>query len=148
MSQPNIIEEIKTSLRKYNGQWSEKKGLWSFTATIAERKAFLSKKKLSYSAKMRIDDAAKIIHFSEMLSESSSGLSAGGGIDDMSPGFGVKKESYNTLGSARQGSIEEQSKLFGKDYSYSFNYQEIRALIQEIANKYAYQFNYQILPVK
>lgn len=148
MNNPKIIEEIKTSLTRYNGQWNEKKGLWSFTASIAERKAFLSKKKLSYTAKFRINDEIKTIHFSEMLSEASSALSAGGGIDDISPGFGVKTESYNTFSGKRQGSIQEQSKLFNKDYSYTFNYQEIRSVIKEIAEKYGYQFDYQILPVK
>jgi|YelNatPaOPRAMG01_1025707.scaffolds.fasta_scaffold04065_2 hypothetical protein len=148
MSNPQLIEDIKTRLNKYNGQWNEKKGLWSFSATIAERKAFLSKKKLSYTAKLRINEETKTIHFSEMLSETSSGFSAGGGMDDVSPGFGAKTETYNTLSGKRQGSIEEQSKIFSKDFTYTFNYQEIRSVIKEIAEKYGYQFDYQIMPVK
>ena len=75
----------------------KKKGVWEFSATIAERKAFLSKKKLTYSAKMRIDDDAKVVKFSEMLIEAGSGFTSGGGFDDgMSTGFGFKTESYNT----------------------------------------------------
>ncbi len=147
MTESNIITEIKAELLNYNGQWAEKKGLWNFTATIAERKAFLSKKKLTYSSKIRFNDETKTVHFSEMLTESGSGLSSGG-LDDMSTGFGVKTESYNTFKGGREGTIEEQSKLFGKDYTYSFNYQEIRTKIAAIAEKYGYHFAYQILPLK
>ncbi|MGB9641001.1 MAG: hypothetical protein ACPL4H_08825 [Anaerolineales bacterium] len=148
MSNTQIIEDIKIGLNHYNGQWNEKKGLWSFSATIAERKAFLSKKKLAYTAKLRINDEEKNIYFSENLTESSSGFSTGDSIDAVSPGFGVKTETYNTLSGKRQGSIEEQSKIFNKDYHYTFNYQEIRSVIKEIAEKHGYQFEYQILPVK
>ena len=60
-----MIEEIKKALESFDGEWKEKKGVWEFSATIAERKVFLSKKKLTYSAKMRIDDDAKVVKFSE-----------------------------------------------------------------------------------
>jgi len=149
MVQDNIIDSIKKALEGYNGAWKEKKGLWEFTTTIAERKAFLSKKKLTYAAKMRFDDGIKIVKFSEMLIEAGSGLSSGGDFDDgMSTGFGFKKESYNTSSGIREGAIEEQSNLFGKSYSYAFNYKEIRAKIEEIAAKTGYKLEYQILPVK
>ena len=145
----NIIEEIKKALNNYDGKWNEKKGVWEFSATIAERKTFLSKKKLNYTAKMRVDDDAKVVRFSEMLMEAASGLSSGGGFDDgMSTGFGFKTESYNTFSGARQGSIEEQSSLFGKDYSYNFDYKEARLKVKEVVEKDGYKFEYQILPVK
>jgi len=145
----NIMADIKKSLESYSGKWGEKKSLWDFSTTIAERKVFLSKKKLTYSLKMRIDDDAKVVRFSEMLVEVGSGFSTGSDFDsDMSTGFGVKKESYNTFKGARQGTIEEQSKLFGKDYSYQFDFKEIRTKVQEIVEKAGYKFEYQILPVK
>ncbi len=144
-----LMDEIKQSLASYGGIWHEKKGLWDYSATIAERKAFLSKKKLTYSLKIRLEDASKTVKFSEMLSEAGSGLSTGGDFDSgMSTGFGVKKETYNTFGGARQGTIEEQSSLFGKEYSYQFNFQEIRTKIKDLAEKNGYRFEYQILPVK
>lgn len=149
MTEPQVIGEIKGALQRYNGKWGEKKGLWNFSAIIAERKAFLATKKLTYSARIRIDEAAKTVRFSEMLGESSLGLSTGGGMDDgMSTGFGFKSEIYNTSKGARQGTIEEQSKLFGKDYSYRFDFQELRSRVKTAAEKNGYQFEYQILPVK
>lgn len=144
-----LIDDVKKSLESLNGKWSERKGLWEYSATIAERKAFLSKKKLTYSLKMRIDDGAKVVRFSEMLVEAGSGLSTGGDFDSgMSSGFGFKTESYNTFGGARQGTIDEQSNLFGKDYSYQFDFKEVRLKVKSLAERAGYQFEYQILPVK
>ena len=144
-----MIEEIKKALENFNGEWKEKKGVREFSATIAERKAFLSNKKLTYSAKMRIDDNAKVVMFSEMLVEAGSGFTPGGDFDEgISPGFGFKTESYNTFRGAREGSIEEQSNLFGKKFEYKFDYKEIRSKVQEAATSADYKFEYQILPVK
>jgi len=142
-----MIEEIKKVLADKNGEWAEKKGVWKFSSLIAERKAFLSSKKLTYSFTMRIDDDAKIVKFSEMLKEKGFGLGSGGD-DGGSMGFGFKTESYNTMSGAREGGIEEQSNLFGKKFDYKFDYKEIRAKIEEIAKAGGYIFEYQILPVK
>ncbi len=60
----NLMDDIKKSLENRSGKWNEKKGVWDFSATVAERKAFLSKKKLTYSLRVRIDDGAKVVKFS------------------------------------------------------------------------------------
>lgn len=144
-----VIESIKAALAPYNGEWKEKKGLWSFSTVIAERMVFLSKKKLTYAARLRVDDSAKTLHFSEILTESASGLSSGGDIDGgISTGFGVKTETYNTFNKPRQGTIEEQSLLFGKEYTYQFDFSAIRSSVQQAAEAHGYGFDYQVLPVK
>jgi hypothetical protein len=145
-----MIEEIKKALDSFNGTWKEKKGLWEFSTLIAERKAFLTRKKLTYSAKMRIDDNLKVVKFSELLTEEGSGFSAGGSYDDdgMSPGFGFKTETYNTFKGAREGTIEEQSDLFGKKFEYKFDYKEIRSNVRNAAESADFRFEYQILPLK
>ncbi|MGV8049254.1 MAG: hypothetical protein AB2L21_02705 [Anaerolineaceae bacterium] len=144
-----LIDEIKKSIQNIDGKWNEKKGLWTYEATIAERKAFLSKKKLTYSCKVRVDEGSRTVHFSEMLLEAGSGLSTGGDFDSgISSGFGVKTETYNTFKGARQGTIQEQSVLFGKEYSYQFDYAELRRKVQEVVEKAGYHFEYQVLPVK
>ena len=78
---------------------------------IAERKAFLSKKRLLYKSKIRVNDEKKEVTFFEMLSESSSGLSADSGVS-------FKKETYGIKGKEREGEIEEAAKLFGKDFKF------------------------------
>lgn len=140
-----LIDDIKSYAASMPAEVTEKKGVYTLNALIAERKAFLSKKKLQYIAKFRIDDEAKQVKFTEMLKESGSGLSSGS--DDMSPGFGFKVETYNTMKGGREGTIEEQSNLFGKTYSFKFDYKENRAKIEELAKAAGYKFKYQITPI-
>ncbi|MDO8735513.1 MAG: hypothetical protein Q7K29_00310 [Thermoleophilia bacterium] len=143
----SAIEDIKSIAAVIDAELKEKKGVWTMKAVIAERKAFLSKKKLEYIARFRVDDEAKTIRFSEMLKESGSGISSGGGIDsDMSPGFGFKKETYKTGAGPREGTIEEQSTLFGKQYEYRFDFKEIRGGFEKIAADNGYSFSYSITP--
>jgi hypothetical protein len=133
-----FVEQIPTNL-------GEKRGVYSVEFTVAERKAFLSKKKLTYSARFRIDEDKKELRFTEMLRESGSGVNAGG--DDLSPGFGFKRETYKTGAGPREGTIEEQSRLFGAQYSYAFDFSKVRAFIESETRKAGYAFTYQITPL-
>ena len=114
-------------------------------AVIAERKAFLSRKKLTYICRFRVDEAAKEVRFFEMLKESGFGLSSGGGDEGMSAGFGFKKETYNTFGKERTGTIEEQSRLFGKDYAYTFDFGPFREAARKAAEGAGYRFEVVLL---
>jgi len=66
------------------------------------------------------------------------------GDGDIGPGFGFKKESYKTGTGPRGGSIKEQSELFGAQYSYTFDFSQVRASIEKLAIKAGYTFKYQI----
>jgi hypothetical protein len=143
-------EAIKQYAKDFGAELGEKKGVWDLSKVIAERKAFLSKKKLTYTAKFRIEEESKTVKFTEMLAEKGSGLSSSSGFDsdmEMSPGFGFKKEVYKSGAGGREGSIEEQSTLFGKDYNYNFDYKEVRKKIEDLAKQNGYQFKYQITPI-
>jgi hypothetical protein len=145
----SLRDEIATYADELGGELSEKKDIFKIEILIAERKAFLSKKKLRYIAKFRIKDDTKELKFTEMLAESGSGLSSVGSDFDggMSTGFGFKAETYKTGSGGREGSIEEQSKLFGKDYSYKFDYKAIRSKFESLAKSEGYSFKYQITPI-
>ncbi len=145
-----MLDKIRAYANKMGAELTEKKGVWIFSKLIAERKAFLSSKKLTYTARFRVDAETKTLKFTEMLAEKGSGLSAGGGFDGelgMSTGFGFKKEVYKSGGGGREGSIEEQSSLFGKDYRYTFDYGEVRKTFEDLARTSGYQFKYQITPI-
>ena len=144
-----MLDQIQTFAHDFGADLQEKNGVWELTKQIAERKVFLSKKKLNYTAKFRIDDAAKKITFSEYLAEKSSGLSTGGGGFDseMSPGFGFKASTYKTGIGGIEGSIKEQSTLFGKEFTYDFDYEEVRQNIEAIATGAEYTFEYKVLPI-
>ncbi len=124
---------------------AQKDGSARMEAVIAERKAFLSKKKLTYICRFKVDDPAKEVRFFEMLKESGFGVSSGVGDNEMSTGFGFKKETYNTFGKERSGSIEEQSKLFGKDYSYRFDFGAFRRAVRKAAEGAGYRFEVKLM---
>jgi hypothetical protein len=115
--------------------------LW-MTYVVAERKSFLNKQKLFYRCRMKIDENRKILIFFEILSEVGSGISTGGDFGDsgMSSGFGFKVEKTSYKSGGREGTIEEQSILFGKKYEYSFEYKKIREDVKAIAEKFGYGF--------
>jgi len=137
----SIIDTFKSSLSDYIVK-DEKYGI-SFKKIIAERKVFLSTKKLEYSGKIKVDEQKKEVVFSDMLKESGSGLSMGSD-SNMSSGFGFTATTYSSGMKGRSGTIEEQSKLFGKKYTYSFNYGEVRAIVEDICKKEGYKFSYSI----
>ncbi len=118
---------------------TQKDGSLKLEAVIAERKSFLSKKKLTYSCRMRVDGPGKQVRFFEMLKESGFGVS-GGGDEDMGTGFGFKKEVYKTSGAERNGSIEEQSRLFGKEYSYKFDFGRFREAVRQASEAAGFAF--------
>jgi len=139
----SLLNDIKTYAATIPAGIKEKKGVNELSFIVAERKAFLNRQKLEYTARFRIDDEKKIVKFTEILKESGSGMSTG----DTTPGFGFKKETYNTTKKERRGSIEEQSILFGKKYEYSYDFKIIREKIRELATKAGYAFDYQITPI-
>jgi len=136
-----LIDEIRRFVEGIPANLKEKRGVYSVEFTVAERKVFLSKKRLTYSAKFRIDEEKKELRFTEMLKESGSGMSAG------DSGFGFKKESYKTGTGPREGTIEEQSRLFGAQYSYTFDFAKVRTVIENEAVNAGYAFKYQISPL-
>lgn len=141
----SVADRILEYAKSLDAVCSEKKGVYTVTVLVAERKAFLSKKKLTYTARFRVDEENRRVKFTESLSESGMGL-AGSCMD--SAGFGFKAESYSTgAGKPREGGIKEQSNLFGKKYEYRFDFSRIRGEIEKIASSSGYAPVYQVTPV-
>lgn len=119
-----------------------KNNIFSLEFIVAERKAFLSTQKLMYKAKLKVYEDKKEVSFFEMLTDSASGFSSGSSDMDMSPGFGFKAEKTVYMsGRGREGTIAEQSILFGKKYQYSFDYDKIRKSVEGLASNYGYKFS-------
>jgi hypothetical protein len=121
----------------------QKDGSLAMETLVAERKAFLSKRRLVYKCKLRVNDGARAVTFWEMLVEKGSGVSGG---DDMAPGFGFKKETYSTKGKELSGSIEEASSLFGKDFDYNWDYGVVRNMVRGAAESAGYSLNVVLNP--
>ena len=141
----SLPEEIRQFVADRGAKLEESNGIFTAALVIAERRAFLTGKKLAYIAKFRIDESAKEVRFTEMLKESGWGIS--GGDIDSSPGWGFKVQKYRIGAGARKGTIKEQSILFGKKYSYSFDFETIRSAIEEKTRAAGFTFKYQITPL-
>ncbi len=112
---------------------------------IAEQKSFLSKKTVEYSAKFKVEDDDRVVHFFEMLKESGSGMS-GGDAGGVGGGWGFSKETYKTGAGGREGSIDAQGSLLGNKYAFTFDYGKIRQAVQAIVERHGYRFDYQLTP--
>lgn len=131
-----LIQAIQAYAQNIPADFKEKNGSCDLSFTVAERKTFLSKQKLTYQARFRIDEGEKLVKFTEMLKESSSGINAG---------MGFQTESYRTgKGGQQESVIEKQSVLFGKKYTYNFDFKTIRGKIESLAKEAGYSFQYQI----
>ena len=131
-----LIQTIQEYAHNIPADFKEKKGSCNLSFTVAERKIFISKQKLTYQAKFRIDEGEKLVKFTEMLKESSSGMNAGSGF---------QTESYRTgKGGQQESVIDQQSVLFGKKYTYNFDFKTIRSKIESLAKEAGYSFQYQI----
>jgi hypothetical protein len=121
----------------------QKDGSLAMEVVVAERKAFLSKRTVTYKCKLRVDDGARSVTFWEMLMEKGSGVSGGG---DMAPGFGFKKETYSTKSKEISGTIEEASRLFGKDFEFNWDYAVVRRVVGGAAAAAGYSLNVVLNP--
>lgn len=132
-----LINNIKEYAQSINAEFNEKKGAGQITLTVAERKTFLSKQKLTYEAKFRVDEKEKILRFTEMLKESSAGMA--------SSGAEFTTTNYKTgKGGQQESLIEQQSRLFGKKYDYAFDFETIRGKFESLAREAGCDFQYQI----
>ena len=64
-----LIDDIWGMATSIGAELKEKKGACTLRLVVAERKAFLSKKKLEYIARFRVEDASRELKFMEMLKE-------------------------------------------------------------------------------
>ncbi|AKG54265.1 hypothetical protein DGWBC_1639 [Dehalogenimonas sp. WBC-2] len=140
-----LIDDIKAIIAAIPARIEERNNLYSFGFIVAERKAFLSTRKLTYMAMFRLNEIEKELQYSEMLKETGSGLSSS--ESGTSPGLGFKMEKYKATTGARKGGITEQSMLFGKRYNYNFDYSKLRTQIEDAVKKAGYSFKYHVMPL-
>ena len=134
-------EKLQKITKEKGAALQEKKDAWCFEIVLAERKAFLTSKKLIYKISCKIDPVKKELRYSERLLEKGWGLFCGD--SDQAPGFGFKTETYSLMpGKLPERMIEEQSDLFGKKYQYKIDLSEIRSKIQEAAAGSGLGFHY------
>jgi len=139
-----MLEEIKKYLDSFGGSLKEEKsGLWVFNYQVAQRETAINKTTVSFTAKFRIMEDQKLVKYTEIIKEASSGLGVGG---DMPMGIGSRAEAYKVGTEGREGTVSEKSTLAGQTLEYKIDYKEVRNSIKQIAEKNGYKFKYKILP--
>ncbi len=127
-----FIEELKSVIPDSATLVRQKKDRFKIFLVLAERRFFFSKKQLVYKGKFRIDEQKKEVVLSDYLRETNIGLCS-------SSGWGFSCESFNTMKGIRKGTIKEQSRLFGKNYNYSFDFSKFRQKVEAAARRHGYR---------
>ncbi len=60
-----LLDQIRKYAESLPAELKEKGGVWELKRVVAERKVFLSKQKLEYHAKFRIDDSSVMVPLSD-----------------------------------------------------------------------------------
>jgi hypothetical protein len=133
---------LKLLTEEIQGQWTVDRDGFRLEAVLAERKAFLSRKKLMYQARIRIDETARKAILSERLKETGLGLA---GDLESTPGIGFKKETYRVgLDGVRSGTIEEQYRLIGTRYVIPFEFGDWREKIRQALESHGFELELRV----
>lgn len=138
----DILERVNGFIEGLPGRFEPKGDVFCLEAVIAERKAFLSKQKLTYYARFKVDGPKGLVTFTEKLEERKSGLGAGGVDESVGTGFKGWKTSSSADG--LEGVMEEQSRLFGEKYQYSFDFKRVREAVRRAAEEAGFSFEYRL----
>jgi len=109
----------------------EDDGTLSYEAVVAERKTLLSRQRLTYRARLRIDDEARTLRFYELLKETSRGLVGG---------LTLTAEATRLSGKERTGTVEQRSRYLGKSYDFRVDYAAVRRAVERAAAVHGYAF--------
>jgi hypothetical protein len=136
------LPEALTALTdEIQGSLIEKEDGYLIEVVLAERRSFLSRKRLVYRARLRIDETRRELTLAEHLKETGLGWGAGSEEAGITPGIGFKKDTYRVgLDGVRRGTITEQSDLFGKKYQYRFDFNLLREKIRRVGEADGYTF--------
>ncbi len=132
-----LTQALHDLVRTVGGEISERGGEIELTKVLAERRVLLSRRRLVYRARLRVDEGKREVHLSESLTEVGSGLAADGGA-------GFKVETYRTGRGPREGDLAERSRLFGKVYATTFDHGAVRSAIEGIARQHGYTVCYRV----
>ncbi len=140
MLEEKIIDAVRREVPNLGETFVRKKDIWELKALLAERKAFLSRKKLFFRAAFQVDEATRSVRYSERLEESGSGFGAG---DDI-VGAGVRTWKISSGKEAQTGEMTEELRLFGEKYAFTFRCEAVREVVKRVAEEEGFAFHYRI----
>lgn len=134
-----LREALLQALARFGGEVRVEGDRIEFTKVVAQRRTFLSRKRLVYRAEVRADEGRREVHVRETLTETSSGLAP-------ESGAGFKVESYRARPESREGTVAEQAELFGGQYQYTFDFSAVRAALEAAAREHGYTVHAHLSP--
>lgn len=138
----HVLQAIATALSPLSQLsliWGQKTDL-SITNELANANWGVGKKKVEYSAVLRLDAATQKVYFWEMIKESGRGLAAL---------FSFKTETYRTNGTTRSGTVNETAYgPGGKLIDYNWDYNQVRQIIEAAVRSQGWQFETVLLKNK
>jgi hypothetical protein len=137
-----IMKTIRSVITGLPGDFNSDDGLHSLTSVIAERKGFFSRRKLTFTARFRVNEETREVIYNETLVEKKSGLGAGTG--EGISGFGFRKWKTASGPGGLEGVLEEQSEMFRRKYGFTFRFQQIRDAVRKLVEDEGYTFKHQI----
>ena len=130
----SVMQSIGTALSplpQLSLTWGGKTDL-SITNELANANWGVGKKKVEYSAVLRLDAASQTVFFWEMIKESGRGLAAL---------FSFKTETYRTDGMTRSGNVQETAYgPGGKLIDYTWDYGQVRQIIEAAVRSQGWRF--------
>ena len=106
-------------------------GTLALEAVVAERRTLLSRERLLYHARVRVDDSAGTVRFHEVLKETTRGLAGG---------LSFRAEATRLEGKERSGVVAERSSYLGRRYDYRVDYGAVRKAVESLAKAHGYAF--------
>ena len=137
-----VLQAIATALSplpQLSLTWGQKTDL-AITNELANANWGVGRKKVEYSAVLRLDAATQKVYFWEMIKESGRGLAAL---------FSFKTETYRTNGTTRSGTVKETAYgPGGKIIDYNWDYGQVRQIIEAAVHSRGWQFETVLLKNK
>ena len=119
--------------------WGQKTDL-EIANGLADANWTVGKKRVEYSARRLVDAAAKTVIFREMIKEEGLGLGAL---------FSFKMETYRSDGKTRSGTVSETAYgMDGKVIDYTWDYAQVRGLVENAVRNRGWQFKTVLLKGK
>jgi len=138
-----LTEDINKLAANLSLNIREAQGIHHINVIVADCKSYNSRQKLEYRARFRINETEKAVKFTEALQESEVGFSSGSPLSRA----GFKADTFDIRNISVKVSIEDQTTLFEKRYTYSYDFSSIRDQIEVLTDKAGYRFKYQITTV-
>ena len=137
-----VLQAVAAALSPYSQlvlTWGQKTDL-EIANELATANWAVGKKKIEYSARLRVDTAAKTVVFWEMIKEEGLGLGAL---------FSFKTETYRSDGKTRTGTVSETAYgLGGKGIDYNWDYAQVRSLVENAVRSRGWEFKTVLLKGK